>query len=227
MSEDTNVYLYKLLTGALLAQDSQRDRSKQKEIGPSQVGGCARQVFYQLTDKPKTNVTEKLSAILGTAIHAMIADAIKREDPFGGNFLIEQEMDAYGIPAHTDLYIKDKQLVVDWKTTTKASLRYFPSEQQIMQVQLYAHLLKANGEDPKTVSLVTIPRDGKMEHILVHSEPYNPEIAEAGLKWLADVRLAAEKGEVPAPEKPRHWCANFCEWYDSTGEMGCASLRRS
>ena len=226
MSEDTNVYLYKLLTSALLAQDAGRDRSKQKEIGPSQIGGCRRQVYYQLTDTPAINQTESLAAILGTAIHAMIAEAIKHEDPFGDNFLIEQEMDAFGIPAHTDLYIRDKRLVVDWKTTTKASLRYFPSEQQIMQVQLYAHILKQSGENPETVSLVTIPRDGKMEHILVHSEPYNPEIAEAGLKWLAEVREMAEKKEIPAPEKPKHFCASYCEWYDPTGEVGCSSLRR-
>ena len=34
MSEDTGIYLYKLLTGALIAQDNLRDRSMQTEIGP-------------------------------------------------------------------------------------------------------------------------------------------------------------------------------------------------
>lgn len=223
---DTNVFLYKLLTGALNAQDSGRDRSKQIEIGPSQIGGCRRQVYYQLIDAPKTHEPDKLSSMMGTAIHAMIAEAIKRDDPFGDNFLIEQEMTAFGIPAHTDLYIRDKQLVVDWKTTTKASLRYFPSEQQIMQVQLYAHMLKANGENPKEVALVTLARDGKMEHIMVHSEPYNPQVAEDGLQWLEEVKQAAEKKEIPAPEKPKHFCFASCSWYDPTGEVGCLSLRR-
>lgn len=226
MSDDTNVFLYKLLSGALNAQDSGRDRSKQIEIGPSQIGGCRRQVYYQLIDAPKTHEPDKLSSMMGTAIHAMIAEAIKRDDPFGDNFLIEQEMDAFGIPAHTDLYIKDRQLVVDWKTTTKAGLRYFPSEQQIMQVQLYAHILKANGENPKEVSLVTIARDGKMEHIQVHSEAYDPAKAESGLLWLEEVKDAAEKREIPAPEKPKHFCFASCSWYDATGEVGCLSLRR-
>lgn len=226
MSEDTGIYLYKLLTGALIAQDNLRDRSLQTEIGPSQIGGCRRQVYYQLTEKPVLNETESMAAILGTFIHAGIAEAIKREDPFGDNFLIEQKIDAFGIPAHTDLYIKDRQLVVDWKTTTRKSLRYFPSEQQIMQVQIYAHILKANGEDPKTVSLVTIPRDGKMEEILVHHEPYDPAKAEAGLKWLDEVKEAAKNKEIPSPEKPKHFCAMYCEWYDETGEVGCPSLKR-
>ena len=226
MSEDTNVYLYSMLKRALENQDSKRSRSQQVEIGPSQIGGCRRQVYYQLTDTPTTHQPDKLASIMGTGIHAMIADAIKSEDPFGDNFLIEQEMDAFGIPAHTDLYIKDRQLVVDWKTTTKAGLRYFPSEQQIMQVQLYAHMLKANGENPKEVSLVTIARDGKMEHIQVHSEAYDPAKAESGLLWLEEVKVAATKGEIPAPEKPKHFCFASCSWYDATGEVGCLSLRR-
>ena len=226
MSDDTNVFLYKLLSGALNAQDSGRDRSKQTEIGPSQIGGCRRQVYYQLIDAPKTHEPDKLSSMMGTAIHTMIAEAIKRDDPFGDNFLIEQEMDSFGIPAHTDLYIKDRQLVVDWKTTTKAGMRYFPSEQQIMQVQLYAHILKASGENPKEVSLVAIARDGKMEHIQVHSEAYDPAKAESGLLWLEEVKVAATKGEIPAPEKPKHFCFASCSWYDATGEVGCLSLRR-
>ena len=226
MSEDTNVYLYSMLKRALENQDSKRSRSQQVEIGPSQIGGCRRQVYYQLTDTPTIHQPDKLASIMGTGIHAMIADAIKSEDPFGDNFLIEQEMDAFGIPAHTDLYIKDRQLVVDWKTTTKAGLRYFPSEQQIMQVQLYAHMLKANGENPKEVSLVTIARDGKMEHIQVHSEAYDPAKAESGLLWLEEVKVAATKGEIPAPEKPKHFCFASCSWYDATGEVGCLSLRR-
>ena len=226
MSDATNVFLYKLLTGALIAEDSQRDRSKQKEIGPSQLGGCRRQVYYQLVDQPETNITEKLPAILGTYIHAGIAEAIKSEDPFGDNFLIEQTLDAYGIPAHTDLYIRDKQLVVDWKTTTKASLRYFPSDQQIWQAQVYAHLLKANGEDPKEVALVTIPRDGKMADILTHSEPYDPVKAEAALAWLDEVKESVSKKDIPSPEKPKHFCKMYCEYFDETGEVGCSSLRR-
>lgn len=227
MAEDTSVYLYKLLSGALTAQDNQRDRSKQKEIGPSQLGGCKRQVYYQLTGTPEIQETEKLPAILGTFIHSGIAEAMKREDPFGDNFLIEQAFEGHGMPSHTDLYIRDKQLVVDWKTTTKASLRYFPSEQQVWQAQVYAHILKESGENPLTVALVAIPRDGKMADIAVHSEPYDPVKARAALEWLEEVKDSVAKEEIPAPEKPKHFCAMYCAWYDSTGETGCSSMKRA
>lgn len=227
MSEETNAYLGTMLVRALNNWDSRRARSKQVEIGPSQIGGCRRQVYYQLIDAPKLHTPDKLASIMGTAIHEMIAQAIKSEDPFGGNFLIEQELDDEGLPAHTDLYIRDKGLVVDWKTTTKTGQRYFPSEQQIMQVNLYAYILEKNGETPKEVSLVSIARDGKFEHIKTHSEPYNRELAESGLKWLEEVKESAAKKEIPDPEKPKHFCFASCQWYDPTGEVGCASMRRS
>jgi CRISPR/Cas system-associated exonuclease Cas4 (RecB family) len=227
MEIDTGTFLYKLLSGALLAQDGQRDRSTQKEIGPSQIGGCRRQVYHQIIDTPVTNpFTEGLAAILGSFIHAGIAEAIKREDPFGDNFLIEQEFSADGLPAHTDLYIKDKHLVVDWKTSTKKSMKFFPSEQQITQVQIYAYVLEQNGHTPKEVALVVIPRDGKMNEILVHLEPYSPDKAKAGLAWLAEVKQMAVDKQPPPPEKAVHFCASYCDWYDPTGEVGCTSMRR-
>lgn len=227
MSKETNQYLYSMLTRALDNQDAKRARSKQVEIGPSQIGGCRRNVYYQLIDAPKTHNPDKLASMMGTAIHEMIAEAIKFEDPFGDNFLIEASLEGGDLPAHTDLYIRDKGLVVDWKTTTKSGQRYFPSEQQIMQVNLYAYILEENGESPKEVALVSIARDGNKSHIMTHSEPYNRELAESGLKWLEEVKASAEKREIPDPEKPKHFCIAACPWYDATGEVGCPSMRRS
>ena len=85
--------LQDLLSKSLIAHDNKRDRSKQVEIGPSSVGGCRRQVYHKIIGTPVTNPnTDSLAAILGTFIHAGIAEAIVREDPFKDNFLIEQEV---------------------------------------------------------------------------------------------------------------------------------------
>ncbi len=86
------VDLQGMLSKSLLALDGQRDRSKQVEVGPSSIGGCRRRVWHDLQQTPKLNQTESLAAIMGTFIHAGIAEAIKREDPFGDNFIIEQEV---------------------------------------------------------------------------------------------------------------------------------------
>ena len=217
-----------LLAKSLTAYDNSRDRSTQVEIGPSQIGGCRRQVYHQLIGTPETNPnTEALAAILGTFIHAGIAEAIKREDPFGDNFLIEQEFVAGDLKGHVDLYIKDQKTIVDWKTTKLKSLRYFPSAQQRMQVQIYGWLLSANGYDVENVALVAVPRDGEMAQIKTHVELYDPEMAKQGLAWLADVKeMALSSKSPPAPEKDAIFCVNYCSYYDATGEVGCQSIRR-
>jgi len=212
-----------MLVGALAGHDAQRDRSLQIDIGPSAVGDCKRRVFMNITQAPKVNPTDKLPAILGTFIHAGIAEAIKREDPFGDNFMIEQEFAIEGLRGHVDLYIKDKQQIVDWKTTKKKSLRYFPSLQQRMQVQLYGYLVSENGYPVETVTLVAVARDGESEDVREHTEPYDPEMAQQGLAWIANLQEMAANGEVPEPEKDVYFCRSYCDYYDATGVNGCSS----
>ena len=216
----------KMLVGALSGHDAQRDRSLQVDIGPSAVGDCKRRVFMNITQAPKVNQTEKLAAIMGTFIHAGIADAIKREDPFGDNFMIEQEFKVEGLRGHVDLYIKDKAQIVDWKTTKVKSLRYFPSLQQRLQVQLYGYLVSENGYPVESVSLVAIARDGGAEDIREHTEPYDPEMAKQGLDWISNLQDMAANGEIPEPEKDVYFCRSYCDYYDETGVNGCPSKSR-
>ena len=211
----------KMLIGSLSAHDETRDRSTQTDIGPSQIGDCRRRVFMQITNAPKVNQTDSIAAIMGTFIHAGIAEAIKRDDPFGDNFMIEQEFAYEGLRGHIDLYIKDKAQIIDWKTTKVKNLRFFPSDQQRMQVQIYGYLLEMNGLPIETVTLVALARDGSSKDIKEHSEPYDRKIAEQGLKWLAEVKEAADKNLPPAPEKDVYFCRDYCDYYDPTGVNGC------
>lgn len=217
-----------MLIKSLEAFDSQRDRSQQVEVGPSAIGGCRRQVYHILKQSPKVNSdTESLASILGTFIHSGIAEAIKREDPFGDNFIIEQEVTFGNLKGHVDLFIKDLGMVVDWKTTKKTSLRYFPKLQQRMQVQVYGYLLAQNGHEVKNVALVAIPRDGIMTEIRAHVEAYDEALALEGLAWLNDLRaLVALNGPAPEPTERLNFCAAYCDFYDPTGEVGCPSTSR-
>lgn len=219
--------LQELLTKSLVSHDSQRDRSKQVEIGPSSLGGCRRRVYHELIETPQINQTEKLAAILGTFIHSGIESVMEREDPFGENYLREIEVSYGGIKGHVDLYIKNEGAVVDWKTKKKSGLRYFPSHSEIWQVQVYGYLLDANGYEVKTVSLVAIPRDGEMSDIKVHSEDYNPEVAKAALQWLQEIKdTVANSGAAPDPEEKVVFCAKYCSYYDPSGEIGCPSTAK-
>lgn len=196
---------------ALVDADAERPRSKQTAIGPSQVGGCRASVWLQLHDAERPNETSKWAATLGTAIHAHIEEALKRQDPFGDKFWIEREYEVHGLRGHVDLYIPAIKTIVDWKTTTKKSLSYFPSEKQRWQVQLYGYLMAATGHDVDYVSLVAIPRDGDESDIVVHTEPYDPLVVGAALAWLEEVQSAEV---MPAPERDAaSWCQHYCSFY--------------
>ena len=213
-----------LLLHVLHSKDAGRDRSKQTEVGPSEIGGCRRKVWYRLNAQPETNENQsKLAAIMGTAIHAAIEDAITTLDPEGKTYLVETEV-AYGdMKAHVDLFVPGIGAVIDWKTSKVKNLGYFPSTQQRWQVQLYGYLLSKNGYDVKTVNLVAIARDGNEKDIKVHTEAYDEEMALTALNWLASVKASTT---LPEPEKDQSFCKDYCQYYDATEQMGCGGLKK-
>ena len=213
------------LVDILHAKENSRPRSNQVQIGPSELGGCRRKVFYRLHEQPETNDGEmKLAAIMGTAIHAAIEQAIALADPDGKKYVVEQEVEYGDMKAHIDLWIPESGDVVDWKTVKKGNLSYFPSTQQRWQVQVYGYLLEKSGKGkPQTVNLVAIPRDGDERDIKVHSEPYDATIAEEALNWLAAIKEATE---APAPERDENYCKFYCKYYDATGDIGCVGLKK-
>ena len=213
-----------LLLHVLHAQDASRDRSLQTEVGPSEIGGCRRKVWYRLNAQPHTNENQsKLAAIMGTAIHAAIEEAIGTLDPEGKEYLVETEVAFGDMKAHVDLFVPSTGAVIDWKTSKIKNLSYFPSNQQRWQVQVYGYLLSKNGYEVKTVNLVAIARDGAEKDIKVHTEPYDETMALAALAWLKNVK---ESPTLPEPEKDESFCKDYCQYYDATEEMGCGGLKK-
>ena len=213
-----------LLLHVLHNKDASRDRSKQTQVGPSEIGGCRRKVWYRLNAQPETNENQsKLAAIMGTAIHAAIEEAIGAIDPEGKEYLVETEV-AYGdMKAHVDLFVPSTGAVIDWKTSKIKNMSYFPSNQQRWQVQVYGYLLSKNGYEVKTVNLVAIARDGAEKDVKVHTEPYDETMALAALAWLENVKASTE---LPAPEKDQSFCKDYCQYYDATEQMGCGGLKK-
>lgn len=213
------------LVDVLRAKDASRARSNQRQVGPSELGGCSRKVWYRLNGQPETNENElKLAAIMGTAIHSSIEEALALADPTGEKYVVESEVEYGGIKAHVDLWIPETGDVVDWKSVKKQNLSYFPSQQQRWQVQVYGYLIDKSGKGKvRTVNLVAIPRDGDERDIKVHSEPYDPKIAEEALNWLEAIKASEV---MPEPEKDENYCKFYCKYYDATGEMGCTGLKK-
>jgi len=213
-----------LLLHVLHNKDASRDRSLQTEVGPSEIGGCKRKVWYRLNAQPHTNENQsKLAAIMGTAIHAAIEEAIGAIDPEGKEYLVETEVAFGDMKAHVDLFVPSTGAVIDWKTSKIKNLGYFPSNQQRWQVQLYGYLLSKNGYQVNTVNLVAIARDGAEKDIKVHTEPYDETMALAALSWLSNVKASTT---LPEPEKDQSFCKDYCQYYDATEEMGCGGLKK-
>lgn len=212
-----------LLLTVLHEKDANKSRSKQTQVGPSEIGGCRRKVWYRLNDQPETNFQlKKLAAIMGTAIHSEIEKSIEAVDPNGEKYWVETEVEYDGIKAHIDLFIPETGSVVDWKTVKVKNLSYFPSAQQRWQVQVYGYLLEKSGKAKvKDVNLVAIARDGDESDVRIHTEPYDEASALEALQWLSNVKNLTE---APAPEKDASFCKSYCQYYDASGEMGCVGI---
>jgi len=209
------------LIKALHDKENNRPRSNQVQIGPSELGGCRRKVWYRLNDQPETNDAElKLAAIMGTAIHSAIESAFAGDN----SIVLEQTVEYNGMKAHVDAFVPETGDVIDWKTVKAKNLSYFPSQQQRWQVQVYGYLIdKAGKGKPRTVNLGAIPRDGDERDIKVHSEAYDESIALEALSWLEAIK---ESAKAPAPERDESYCKFYCKYYDASGEMGCVGLKK-
>ena len=199
------------LIKTLQEADNAKARSMQKEIGASQIGDCRAKTWLQMKGVEGTNPTLKLPAIMGTAIHKIIEEAIERIDPFAEKYELEQEVIYGDVKGHVDLYIPESKHIVDWKSTKKKNKDYFPSLQQRWQVQLYAYAMNGLGKPVETVTLFSLARDGDERHILVHSEPYDQAVAQDALNWYEDLK---SRETQPAGERdPFSFCKYYCEFY--------------
>jgi CRISPR/Cas system-associated exonuclease Cas4 (RecB family) len=199
------------------------ERSRQKEIGPSEIGGCRRKLWYRLKEQEVTNPdTLSLAAFMGTAIHEKIEQQISRIDLFG-DMLREVEVESDGVYAHLkghiDLFIPKAKIVIDWKTTTKKNLSRFPSEQQRWQVHLYAAMLIESGHEVEEVALVAFARDGNENDVRIHQEPYDQSVTASAMEWLEDVMSYVD--ELPPADNHPRFCRDYCQFYDRSGEVGC------
>jgi hypothetical protein len=208
------------LIKAITTTSKGSSRSQQKKVGPSEIGGCRKKVWLKLQGVEQVNTdTLRLASIMGTAIHTYIQEAFERQDPFNERYILEGEFESGDLMGHVDMYDIEKKEIVDWKTTKKTNLTYFPSKQQRWQVQVYGWLVSQNGKPVENVTLVAIPRDGDERDIVYHTEPYDEAIALEALKWLSEVK---EMTEAPAPEKDAFFCKSYCGYYDATGLKGCS-----
>lgn len=191
------------------------ERSLQTEIGMSEVGTpCDREIAYKLAQVPPTNLGgDPLPAIMGTGFHLHMEKIFGALDP--RRYLIETPVTYAGIRGTVDLFDRRRQLLVDWKSTSKRKVgeirRNGPTYRQQIQVQLYGAAMRERGEQVDRVALAFVPRDGTLDDLYVWSTAPDPE---AVTKATGRVEAIADTVATAGPESvfatPSRLCG-FCD----------------
>lgn len=209
-----------LTTGQLLlARDQDRARSKQRQIGWSEIGGCRRRAGYRLAGTEPTNSGSSLQAVMGTVIHEAAQEALR--DLAQPGDLVEQEVTFAGVLGHFDRYEAATGSLVDIKTTSSRNLeriqRDGPPERTLWQVNGYAAALVSTGRPVHRLVLDYIARDTGDEHRWI-GRPDPTHVRDA-LAWLKEVRDTVVEWLPRDFEPDSAWCRN-CPFRDACWPEG-------
>lgn len=143
-------------------------RNLQRHLGPSELGvPCDRQVVGKLAGQPVTNhVVDPWPSIVGTAVHAWLADAftaanLKLPAP---RWLAEQRVIPHPEhPGTADMYDAAETAVVDWKILGESSMAKIrsasgPPLKYVIQLLLYGKGYRVLGLPVTRVALAAYPR---------------------------------------------------------------------
>ena len=149
-------------------------RSLQIHLGPSELGAvCDRQVVGKMAGEPSTNnVKDPWPSIVGTAVHAWLADAFANENLLNGMVRWVPEVRVTPVLAHpgtADLYDAAECAVVDWKVLGPTSLAKVksangPPRKYVVQLLLYAMGWRNLGLEVRRVVLAALPRASATLH---------------------------------------------------------------
>ncbi|PXY33703.1 hypothetical protein BAY59_10885 [Prauserella coralliicola] len=160
-------------------------RSLQLYLGPSELGvECDRQVAGKMAGVPKTNhVMDPWPSIVGTAVHAWLADAFTAHNARTGvlRWITEQRVTPHdNHPGTGDLYDAVEQTVGDHKvlgesTLAKVRAASGPPRKYQVQLLLYALGFRRLGLPVRRVALIAYPRtSSSLDGLYVWERPYTP-----------------------------------------------------
>jgi hypothetical protein len=223
--------LRETLTAAIKKRSSGSTRSRQTDIGPSEVGdACVRKLSYRMLGWEKTNTdTDPWASTSGTAIHAYLADVFKRDnDKKNPRWIIETKVQVTPtLAGSVDLFDTQLGMVIDHKcvgaTSMKKARESGPSHQQLVQLNLYAYGFKQQGFDVKSIALAFYPFGGFLTgsnglHTWVGE--YDEQVALDAIERLDNIKnLVATLDPEANPDRwslipatPSYLCT-WCPWF--------------
>lgn len=220
--------------------DRYAPRSVQVALGPSEIGEpCARKLAYRLLDETRTNEdSDPWAAIVGTSVHAWLADAFEAANRRLGRirYLVEKRVQIRtGLTGSCDLFDADTMTVIDHKVVGTTNMRKYKTahlDPSVLgayrpQAHLYGVGYANLGLPVREVALAFYPRGGLLSGLHVWSEPFDPAIAQAALDRHDQILALADTLECdrnPAnyrhvPRSPSHGCT-YCPWFKPGTDTG-------
>lgn len=212
-------------------------RSRQRAIGPSELGDpCDRRIAYKIAGVDAVNTHgDPWPAIVGTAIHGWLEEAINRFQAKNGNQGWLPEVRVHPdemVSGRSDLFHLPTGTVVDFKTAGSDKIRKLqrggaPQDEYITQINLYGLGHERAGRVVNNVCLVYYPRSGWLNDAFVWHDVYKPDIARKALARMyaigfqlldLDIENHPEYfAEIPAtPGDNCIWCPLFSRDMDPT-----------
>lgn len=229
----------------LFAQKTERD--KQRTIGASNASNpcnkCLAEDMIQIEQEP---TWAWLPAVIGTAIHELAEFRLNEPGPLRelfGSPMTEKKMVIGSVPGYgdvkstSDLYIPERKLVLDYKSTSRAKLKQyvevdaadmvidpdlysqskydtlmehmFTMRKYLNQLHLYGLGMVRMGYEVEEVAMGFICRDGMSgDDIKVFKYRYDPDLAEKVWNRIGILWGYLESGKTPDDFDGNPYC-----WY--------------
>jgi hypothetical protein len=229
--EDTDVVLLKhQLMEMILWAERESPRTKQKEIGPSEIGAiCDRRIGYRVAEVPACNIeADPWPAVVGTGLHMWLDKAI---NAWGVAHNSQRWRTETSLPISDfvtgtgDLFDTETGTVIDHKGAGNEVMRQVrndgPKPEHRVQVHLYGLGYQRLGHVVNKVAVVYYPRAGWLRDCYVWVDDFKPDVAYAALNRLGDIAQDIVKHDVFA--NPHRWnlvpatssnACGLCDWYN-------------
>jgi len=205
--------------------DERSDRSRQRNLGPSEVGTpCTRCLARKVLDcRIERTFDDPWCRIIGTATHAWLDEAAEAANVrlinagLAYRWHAEQKVhpDPELLPSggKADLYDEERFTVIDHKIVGLDQLKKYrangPGPQYVRQGHLYGLGYANQGRRVDHVAVAFWPRGGTLRQLWVHPEPYSEATARAALdryRLVRDQALALGVAILPhLPTDPDCW----------------------
>jgi len=205
----------------IILAESERPRSVQKSLGPSEAGHpCPRQLGYKIHRARSADTSEvrglntygdPMPAFIGLAVHDRLEMAAQAANKRLGRirWVTEQKVvvrlesgDREELAGTCDLYDFDTSTLLDWKvpgaTVYSDCVKNGPPEVYRNQVHLYGQGYIRLGFKVKHVGIVFISRTGTLRQTHLWREPYSQSRVDSVLAKLDDVEDKLDQYNVAA-----------------------------